>query len=93
MYEGQSVNTNDYITCKQLIEFIGEYLDGELPADARHEFERHLNVCPSCVAYLDSYRKTIELGKQALHPCDDPASGTVPEGLVRAVREALSRLK
>lgn len=87
------MKTNDYITCKQLIEFIAEYLDGELPAEVRGEFERHLKVCPSCVAYLDGYRKTIEIGKQALHPCDEPASGSVPEGLVRAVREARLRLK
>lgn len=87
------MKASDYITCKQLIEFIAEYLDDAIAPDAKHEFERHLKVCPSCVAYLDSYRKTIELGKQALHPCDVPASGTVPEGLVRAVREARARMK
>lgn len=87
------MKTNEYITCKQLIEFIADYLDGEIAPDAKHEFERHLKVCPSCVAYLESYQQTIALGKQALHPCDDPASGTVPEGLVRAVREARSKMK
>lgn len=80
-----------YITCRQLIDFIADYLDGELPDDSRREFERHLGVCPSCVAYLDSYRQTIALGKAALHPCDDPASGIVPEGLVKAVRAARLR--
>ncbi len=79
---------HEYITCRQLIDFIAEYLDGELPVDMRRDFERHLNVCPSCVAYLDGYRQTIQLGKLALKPSDEPASGAVPEGLLQAIRAA-----
>ena len=77
---------HDYITCRELIGFIADYLDGELAAPMRHEFERHLKVCPSCVAYLEGYRRTIQLGKMALAPTDDPAP--VPEELVRAIRAA-----
>lgn len=79
----------EYITCRELIDFIADYLDGELPAPMRHEFERHLNVCPACVAYFDSYKQTIQLGKAAMAPTDEPAS--VPEGLVRAIRAARAR--
>ena len=74
-----------YITCRELIDFIADYLDGTLPPRQRSEFERHLNVCPSCVAYLDSYRQTISLGKLALAPSDAPAGSLVPESLIRAV--------
>jgi len=67
------------------------YLDEELSAEQRYEFERHLKVCPSCVNYLESYKATVRMGKAAMHDPDEPASGTVPEGLIRAIREA--RLK
>lgn len=77
-----------YITCRQLIDFIADYLSGELPGEQRAEFDRHLAVCPSCVAYVESYRQTIRLGRMALAASDDPASGVVPERLVRAVRAA-----
>lgn len=87
------MKSNAYITCKELIEFIADYLDGELAADARHEFERHLKVCPSCVAYLESYKATVALGKEVVRASEDPASGVVPEGLVRAIREARTKLK
>ena len=50
-----------YITCRQLIEFIADYLDGDLDAVSRADFERHLPRCPSCQAYLQSYRETITL--------------------------------
>jgi anti-sigma factor RsiW len=90
-----TVNTStegrEYITCRELIEFLIDYVDGALPEERRTEFERHLKVCPSCRNYLDSYRMTIKLGKAALTPSDEPASGVAPEGLVRAVRAA--RLK
>ena len=83
---------SNYITCSDLIDFIAEYIDGTLPPAQRFEFERHLAVCPSCVAYLDGYRKTIALGQAAaLRPSDDPASGLAPEGLIRAVRAARHR--
>lgn len=77
------------MTCRELIDFLADYLDGTLAAPVRHEFERHLNVCPSCVNYLEGYKQTIRLGKAALAPCDDPTP--VPEELLRAIRAARAR--
>lgn len=79
---------SNYITCRELIDFIAGYIDNTLAPSARIEFERHLAVCPSCVRYLESYRRTIKLGKMALAPTEDPASGSVPEGLLQAIRKA-----
>jgi anti-sigma factor RsiW len=77
------------ITCRELINFIMAYLDGELPEPARADFERHLAVCPSCVAYLESYKATIRLGKAALRPTeDDSLPAGVPDSLVRAILSA-----
>jgi anti-sigma factor RsiW len=71
-----------YITCRQLIEFIGDYLDGELDETERSDFERHLAVCRSCRAYLETYRQTTAL-VQAL-ATDEPAED-VPEELIRTI--------
>lgn len=79
---------NEHITCRELIDFIADYLDCSLSPEMRHEFERHLAVCPSCVAYVSSYEMTIRLGKTTRKPTDEPASEQVPEGLVRAIRAA-----
>lgn len=80
---------HEYITCRELIDFLADYLDGTLSAAMRHEFERHLKVCPSCVAYLEGYKETVRLGKLAMKPTDDPAP--VPESLVKAIRAARAR--
>lgn len=80
------------LTCREAIDFIMAYLDNELPASERHEFERHLSVCPSCVHYLDSYRRTVQLGRAAMGvQGDEPAAGKVPEGLLNAIRAARKR--
>lgn len=73
------------ITCKEMIEFLMEYIDGELPPDRREAFERHLGGCPSCVRYLDTYKQTVQLGKQAFEYSNTPAPQDVPEGLVKAI--------
>ncbi len=74
-----------FITCKELIEFLADYLDGELPAPERREFDRHLAVCPSCVNYLETYKGTIALGRAALCDPDEAPPKEVPEDLIKAI--------
>lgn len=85
------------ITCRQLLAFILDYVEGALSPGERAEFERHLALCPSCVAYLEGYKRTIELGRAAmlarLPPSDEPADGMAPAGLIEAVRAARLRAR
>jgi len=60
------------MTCREFIDFLMEYLSGELSARERAEFERHLADCPDCSAYLRSYEETIKLGKAAFDDPDAP---------------------
>jgi anti-sigma factor RsiW len=78
------------LTCAEVAEFLMAYIDGELPADRRAEFDRHLRVCPSCVAYLKNYVTTTNLGRGAFdRGADEPAP--VPEALLRAILAARPR--
>ena len=76
------MNERPIITCRELIDFIADYLDGALAADARFDFERHLAVCPSCRAYLASYAATIRASREAMAADDAPE---LPEELVQAI--------
>jgi len=82
--------TRPYITCRQLIDFIGSYRDNELTPDQRAEFERHLSVCPSCVNYLKTYEQTITLARAS---ADDAVPEDVPELLVQAILRARERFE
>lgn len=69
--------------CSDLItNFISDYLDGTLPPDTLADFEHHLDVCPSCVAYLLTYRMTIAMSGAVKRA---PGADDVPEELVQAI--------
>jgi anti-sigma factor RsiW len=76
-----------YITCRELVEFLDLYLEGELPPDRTAEFERHLSVCEPCVRYISTYRTSIALGKEACRP-GLLTDADVPEELVTAILSA-----
>ncbi len=51
------------MTCREVLDFLMDYLDGTLSPAQRAVFEEHLAVCRSCVAYLHTYQQTVKLGK------------------------------
>ena len=73
------------MTCCEVIDFLLEYLSGELSASERAEFEQHLAECPDCAAYLKSYEQTIKLGKAVFADLEAPVPQDVPEELVQAI--------
>ena len=75
------------LSCRELIEFLADYLDDELASEERTAFEIHLSVCPYCVDYLETYRETIHLGKQAL-AAEAAILEEVPAELVDAILAA-----
>jgi anti-sigma factor RsiW len=78
------------MTCREVSEFLADYLSEELAQPSRRSFEEHLAECPDCRAYLASYKATVELGKAAFAEDENAA---VPEQLVRAILRARSAKK
>ncbi len=80
------------LTCREFIEFLMEYLERALPVQRLGEFERHLDGCSSCRAYLRNYQSTVSLGKAAYAEPepgqDDTLPQDVPEDLVKAILAA-----
>jgi anti-sigma factor RsiW len=80
------------MNCREFTEFLHEYLFGNLPAEERAEFDKHFAECPWCVAYLDSYQKTIQLEQAVFSiPEDAPPPADAPEELIQAILRARSR--
>jgi anti-sigma factor RsiW len=77
------------LTCRELTDFLADYVAGELGPNERALFEGHLAECPDCVAYLRSYAETMRLAKDAYD--DDRIPAAVPAELVRAILEARKR--
>ena len=74
------------ITCKELCEFLIDFVSGELPPEHRAKIEQHLGKCPPCVAYFESYQLTIKLTRKL--PCAPP-----PQQLIDRLRAALEEIK
>ena len=47
------------IECRQIAELLGDYLEGTLPSHTRELLEFHIDGCPPCVAFVNTYRGTI----------------------------------
>ena len=76
------------ITCREFVEFLEDYLAGALSEERLAEWNSHLAQCPSCVAYMKTYRAAIQMGREVLRATDDSVPEDVPETLVQAILAA-----
>jgi anti-sigma factor RsiW len=49
---------DEEVVCRQVVELVTDYLEGDLPEPLREAVERHLAVCPPCVTYVEQMRAT-----------------------------------
>ena len=61
------------LTCKEVIlDYLADYLDAHLDAEALADFERHLADCAACRAYLATYAKTLDVVGRAVRVAMPP---------------------
>jgi len=76
-----ALRRRDELACRQVVELVGDYLEGALSGRDRRRFERHLRGCPNCSEYLEQMRATIA------------ATGTLtPDDLTPEARDEFTRL-
>jgi mycothiol system anti-sigma-R factor len=69
--------------CREAVERLYWYLDGELTVERRLTIQRHLDACHDCI---EAYEFEAELRMAISRSCRE----TVPESLVLRVAQALS---
>ena len=74
----------DEVTCRQFVELVTDYFEGELQARTMSQVEEHLVMCDWCVTYVEQMRATIgslrELGdERSPEPSDSSAGGLAGE--------------
>lgn len=70
-------------TCKEVVDVLTEYVEGDLPEADRSGLERHLADCPMCRAFLSTYRASSALARESLR-------AEVPEALSDRIRRFLA---
>lgn len=59
---GSGAGTNDTSTemsCRELVELVTAYREGQLAPDDRARFDAHLAICPPCVHYVEQLDLTV----------------------------------
>ena len=65
------------------------YLTDKLAAETQRKFDRHLSICPDCVSFLNTYKKTMTLTK-TIQADDIPAK--VRENIRHFLRKQIRRV-
>ena len=70
--------------CKEIIDLLGEYLDGDLDSETAKALEAHLSDCRPCVSFVNTYRGTITASRKLLEE-------EIPPELISRLREFLNQ--
>lgn len=69
-------------TCKECIDLLLDYLEGELPVDVRARLEAHMGGCESCDTFLKQYSATPGMCRKAL-------AAQMPENIAKRLTDFL----
>jgi anti-sigma factor (TIGR02949 family) len=76
--------TDQDLDCKDVVEVVTDYLEGEMAPDDRRRFERHLALCEGCQDYLEQLRTVIRVVGR---PTIEAVPPETMAGLLRAFRD------
>ncbi len=76
------------MSCKELVDLMADYLEGQLEPDVARDLDRHLADCPPCLNFLKTYRATTRLIREVACEEIPPELG---ERLERFLRERLGK--
>jgi anti-sigma factor RsiW len=75
--------SGEELSCREVVEILGDYLEGAMVPDDRARLEEHLADCDGCAAYLEQLRVTIRLSGRL---SKDAVSATAMAPLLEAFR-------
>jgi anti-sigma factor RsiW len=52
------------LECRRIAELLGDYFDGSLPRETRELIDFHIDGCPPCVAFLNTYKGTMDAARK-----------------------------
>lgn len=51
------------MNCDEIVQYLSDYIDGDLPVEVLEEAERHMAGCTNCTVALKTLQNTIQLYK------------------------------
>ena len=56
---GPASSSRSELQCRRIAELLGDYLEGTLPKRTAELLEWHIDGCGPCVAFINTYRGTV----------------------------------
>jgi predicted anti-sigma-YlaC factor YlaD len=81
------------MTCREFVECVGAYHDGDVATHQQSAFAAHFAECLACRAYLGAYEAATRLARTAMKTSDEHLSDTLPEVLVKSILKLRGRKK
>ena len=75
------------ICCDDIVDIMGDYVDGELTASVKERIDTHMAGCSECREFLRTYSFTVKLAASLRN--DTPAPAPVQNRLRAALNERL----
>jgi len=79
------MSESEHAGCRDMVEYLSEYLDGELDASLQEIIDKHRGNCPPCQAFIRTLSRTVEAVRS--QP-SEPLPEELKQALVRAIRGA-----
>lgn len=57
------------LTCEEFVLLIYDFVEGELVEERRESFQLHIDRCPNCGVYVESYCHTVRMTR-AMPRCE-----------------------
>lgn len=73
------------MTCKEFIDRLLDFTEGDLDAEARRLCREHAGLCRDCADYLSGYEATSDLCRECF---DDEPIPDLPEDLLTSILKA-----
>lgn len=70
------------IGCSEFMAAFGDYLEGDVATEVRHQLESHLSHCRTCQVIYDSSRKTLRI-------LTDSGSFDLPEAAAKPIKDKI----
>jgi len=51
-------------SCREIVDLLMDYLEATLPPEEARALERHLADCPPCVAFVNTYKGTVQVARR-----------------------------
>ena len=52
------------VTCREMVRLLMEFLEDELTPEERAVIQEHIDSCPPCFVYVETYQVTVRLSRQ-----------------------------